>query len=501
MDSSRALTLTLTLTTISTLTHHRRLLTQTLDALRTNTVSLFLLLTHSPSHPHPHHRRLLTQNNQIGEKGAQSIADALRTNTVSLFLLLTHISPSHPHSPSTPSHTDTHHTRSLEGNQIGEKGAQSIADALRTNTVSLFLLLTHSPSHPHSPSTPSHTDTHHTRSLEQSNRRERSPIHRRCLAHKHGQSLPPPHTLTISPSLTIDAFSHRHSPHSISSTIKSATKEPNPSPMPCAQTRSVSSSSSSHTHHLPLTHHRRLLTQTLTTLSLWNNQIGEKGAQSIADALRTNTVSLFLLLTHSPSHPHSPSTPSHTDTHHTRSRRQSNRRERSPIHRRCLAHKHGQSLPPPHTLTISPSLTIDAFSHRHSPHSSISHDTHHRQSNRRERSPIHRRCLAHKHGQSLPPPHTLTISPSLTTPSHPRRLLTQTLTTHRRLLTQTLTTLNLWNNQIGDKGAQSIADALRTNTVSLFLLLTHSPSHPHSPSTPSHTDTHHTRTRRQSNRR
>ena len=170
------------------------------------------------------------------------------------------------------------------------------------------------------------TLTHHRRLLTQtlttlylwiqSNRRQRSPIHRRCLAEKHGQSLPP-HTLTISPSLTIDAFSHRHSPHSISETIKSARKEPNPSPMPCAQTRSVSSSSS-HTHHLTLTHHRRLLTQTLTTLHLW---------------------------------------------------RQSNRRERSPIHRRCLAHKHGQSLPPPHTLTISPSLTIDAFSHRHSPHS------------------------------------------------------------------------------------------------------------------------------------
>ena len=128
--------------------------------------------------------------------------------------------------------------------------------------------------------------------------------------------------------------------------------------------------SSPHSHHLTLTHHRRILTQTLTlTLDLYDNQIGEKGAQSIADALRTNTVSLFLLLTHSPSHPH---------------------------------------------------------------------------------------------------PH------------------------HRRLLTQTLTTLNLYDNEIGEKGAQSIADALRTNTVSLFLL-THSPSHPHSPSTPSHTDTHHTR--------
>jgi hypothetical protein len=32
-------------------------------------------------------------------------------------------------------------------------------------------------------------------------------------------------------------------------------------------------------------------------------------------------------------------------------------------------------------------------------------------------------------------------------------------------LTQTLTTLNLHGNQIGDKGAQYLGEALRTNTV------------------------------------
>ena len=219
----------------------------------------------------------------------------------------------------------------------------------------------------------------------------------------------PPHLLTvaISPSLTIDAFSHRHSPHSISTPIKSARKEPNPSPMPCAQTRSVSSSSS-HTHHLTLTHHRRLLTQTLTTLHLGGNRIGEKGAQSIADALRTNTVSLFLLLTHSPSHPH-------------------------PHHRRLLTQ----------------TLTTLYLGYNQ---------------------------IGEKGAQSIADAlRTNTVSFSLLlthSPSHPHPH-------HRRLLTQTLTTLHLWNNEIGEKGAQSIADALRTNTVSFSLLLTHSPSHPH----------------------
>ena len=351
---------------------------------QTRSVSSSSSPSHSPSHPHPHHRRLLTQtlttldlsSNQIGEKGAQSIADALRTNTVSLFLLLTH-SPSHPHSPSTPSHTDTHHTH-LSYNQIGEKGAQSIADALRRQTGSV-------------------------------------------------------------------------------------------------------SSSSSHTHHLTLTHHRRLLTQTLTTLNLQYNQIGEKGAQSIADALRTNTVSLFLLLTHSPSHPH---------PHHRRLLTQT--LTTLNLQYNQIGEKGAQSIADAlRTNTVSlflllthsphsPSLTIDAFSHRHSPHSI---------------SPLNQ--IGDKGAQSIADAlrtNTVSLFLLLThSPSHPHSPSTPSHTdTHHT---------HLSNNQIGEKGAQSIADALRTNTVSLFLLLTHSPSHPHSPSTPSHTDTHHTRSPRQSNRR
>ena len=41
--------------------------------------------------------------------------------------------------------------------------------------------------------------------------------------------------------------------------------------------------------------------------------------------------------------------------------------------------------------------------------------------------------------------------------------------THTHFFTQTVTTLNLSFNQVGDKGAQHIADALRNNTVTLML--------------------------------
>jgi hypothetical protein len=60
-------------------------------------------------------------------------------------------------------------------------------------------------------------------------------------------------------------------------------------------------------------HH--LLTQTLTTLDLENNQIGPQGAEHLASALqqnKVNTALLLLLLNTSPS--------SYTDTHHTKPR-------------------------------------------------------------------------------------------------------------------------------------------------------------------------------------
>ena len=79
-------------------------------------------------------------------------------------------------------------------------------------------------------------------------------------------------------------------------------------------------------------HHIHFFTQTLTTLDLGNNQIGDEGAQHLADALRNNTVTLFplafLLI--------SPYPLFHTDTHHAKSKRQSNRRPRSTTSGRCI---------------------------------------------------------------------------------------------------------------------------------------------------------------------
>jgi hypothetical protein len=54
------------------------------------------------------------------------------------------------------------------------------------------------------------------------------------------------------------------------------------------------------------------MTQTLTTLNLSNNEIGEKGAENLADALKNNTVNIFFVLSLS-----SASIPYHTDADHT----------------------------------------------------------------------------------------------------------------------------------------------------------------------------------------
>jgi ABC-type uncharacterized transport system substrate-binding protein len=51
--------------------------------------------------------------------------------------------------------------------------------------------------------------------------------------------------------------------------------------------------------------------------------------------------------------------------------------------------------------------------------------------------------------------------------------------THLHVFTQTLTTLDLNYNQIGDAGAQYLADALRNNTVTLILSSSISYTHRH----------------------
>jgi Ran GTPase-activating protein (RanGAP) involved in mRNA processing and transport len=56
-----------------------------------------------------------------------------------------------------------------------------------------------------------------------------------------------------------------------------------------------------------------LITQTLTTLNLTDNEIGDNGAQDLADGLKNNTVNIFFILFLS-----SASIPYHTGTDHTR---------------------------------------------------------------------------------------------------------------------------------------------------------------------------------------
>ena len=133
-----------------------------------------LFLSHSFSF---HHIHFVTQtlttldlrHDQIGDNGAQHLADAFRNNRVSLFL--SYFSSFHHIHFFTQALT----TLDLGNNRIGDEGAQHLADALRNNTMTVFL---------------SHSSSFH---------------------HIH--------------------FSHRHSPHYISYAIKSDPWEHNIWPM------------------------------------------------------------------------------------------------------------------------------------------------------------------------------------------------------------------------------------------------------------------------------
>src|ERR1700722_741712 len=117
--------------------------------------------------------------------------------------------------------TQTLTTLDLSSNQIGEQGAQHLANALGNNTVNHLLYSSIS-----LPSALFHTDTHHARPPGQSNRRARDTTSRQCFRQQHGEPL----SLLIY-LITICTFSHRHSPRSASRTIKSESKGHNISPM------------------------------------------------------------------------------------------------------------------------------------------------------------------------------------------------------------------------------------------------------------------------------
>jgi Ran GTPase-activating protein (RanGAP) involved in mRNA processing and transport len=124
-------------------------------------------------------------------------------------------------------------TLQLQDNGIGNKGAQYLADALRNNTVKRFSLF----------------------------------------------------ISLISNYIVL----YRHSPHSSSHRILSVPKEPNISLMLYKTIWWVSFSL-----HVSLSFSSLIFTQTLTTLEISSNRIGDKGIQYLADALENNTVSLVV---------------------------------------------------------------------------------------------------------------------------------------------------------------------------------------------------------------
>ncbi|CAF0751735.1 unnamed protein product [Adineta steineri] len=175
--------------------------------------------------------------NEIGDQGAQDLANALQINKVTTILV----------SASSSLHfiihilfTQTLTTLDIAGNQIGAKGAQDLANALQINKVTTILvsLPLHSTS----------TSTLFTQTLTTLN------IGANQIGDQGAQDLA--NALQINKVTTI----------------------------------LVSASSSLHfIIHI-------LFTQTLTTLNLDFNQIGIQGAQDLANALQINKVTTILVL-------------------------------------------------------------------------------------------------------------------------------------------------------------------------------------------------------------
>ncbi len=110
-------------------------------------------------------------------------------------------------------------------------------------------------------------------------------------------------------------YPHRHSSHWSFLSIKLETMKHRISLMSYEIIRYPTLSI--HVYHI----HLLLSTQALTTLNLSSNQIGDKGAQDLADALRNNTVThiFYTCMLY-------PSPPIHADTPHAEPFIQSNQR-------------------------------------------------------------------------------------------------------------------------------------------------------------------------------
>lgn len=129
-------------------------------------------------------------------------------------------------------------------------------------------------------------------------------------------------------------ISHRHLPHSISMWIKSDMLGWSILLRPYAKTQWAAKTLLDKYCILNC-----YLTQTLTTLNLDVNQIGDAGAQYLGDCLRINTVRKK----DSAWHIFYSCLLSHTDTYYTQPRFESNRRRRSAISWWCHTNKHSEN--------------------------------------------------------------------------------------------------------------------------------------------------------------
>ena len=207
-------------------------------------------------------------------------------------------------------------------NDIGDEGAQSLANAFQVNTVRRLLCssIAYSP-------VSLYTDTHNARSSEQRHRRWRRSVFGECFATEHGEA-----TFVRFDLLFTIFIAHRHSQRwTLAGTI-SVRKEHTLWRMHCKWTRwDDFCALRSLIHHL-------YCTQTLTTLNLQRNNIGVEGAQSLANALQVNTVRR-LLCASSTCSPLS----LHIDTHNAESSTEQHRRWRTTVSGACATKYSGKN--------------------------------------------------------------------------------------------------------------------------------------------------------------
>lgn len=172
------------------------------------------------------------------------------------------------------------------------------------------------------------------------------------------------------------------------------------------------------------------LIQTLITLDLYENQIGDIGVKYLSEALKTNMVreKLSSSLTYS-------YLLFHTDTHYTQSLRKSNRRTRSTISGRCVTNEYSE------WERFFTSVSYSCFSF---PQTLTTLDLRFNQIGEKGAQYMSEALLTNMVGGKM------------------CLLLYFILVSY---FTQTLTTLDLRDNQIGDIGTQCLSKALRSNTV------------------------------------